>query len=129
MNKVAPWSLRIGALFAAGLVYAYHRRSNTRLVYGGSRSDSAAGAFDESLLPPLNNDVYVEALDDDIVEFVSLDSIDPDDPFDAIAPEDLGVQWLARATQTLGAPTSKGVEEFDELDPSGRPTDLPPPRV
>ncbi|HET9954874.1 MAG TPA: hypothetical protein VFQ61_10235 [Polyangiaceae bacterium] len=52
------------------------------------------------------------------------------DPQAALAPEDLGVAWLSRATQTTGTgvpAAPEGADDQDSLedvtDPSGRPTD------
>lgn len=135
MLKSTVWSLFSGGLVAAGFAYVYSRRASARRVTGESRQQSSlqdaerSQALMDALAEPLPvDDEQIE------IELVDVDSLEQqDESYDAISPDDLGALWLARATQTSEAHASSSVDndEFadlnDELDPSGRPTEPPPP--
>jgi hypothetical protein len=124
-SKVARWALLVGAVLAVGFVYAYGRRSVARQALTSHRAVTDPHPFDAALAPPPNEEEIALAFDDDPEEFIDLDAIETEEPFDAVAPEDLAVEWLSRATQTLGVPTTEISEEIDDWDPAGRPTDPP----
>jgi len=132
MLKATAWSLFSGGLLAAGFAYVYARRASARRVSDELQQHALQDApVSQALIDALEEPLPAD--DEQIeIELVDVDSVEErGESYDATSPDDLGALWLARATQTSGVHTSSSlddedfVDDDDELDPGGRPTEPP----
>jgi len=142
MLKATTWSLLSGGVLAAGAAYVFAQRARVRRAFGGSTQRSLVGDVGENNLVS-DTQASTAALEEpalgDIeeleIELVDIDSMaEEEEGYDASSPDDLGALWLSRATQTSGERASPGIEndgldDEDELDPAGRPTEPPQVRM
>jgi len=146
----ATMSLLALSAFSAGFTLVLSRLTRGRDQQSEPQSDPIGDADEESSpssdvlrstdrLEPSRWDL-AEAVDVDLddAEELPLDlapdtvSFDDDEPYDALSPDDLATEWLARATQMGSSPRTQEIDNIDippdqaladETDFSGRPTD------
>jgi hypothetical protein len=114
--KIAALTLLGGVVLGAGFSYAWRR---TPRVFPPVSAARIAPIADWQAALTRSDDA-VQALMDQAAE-VEVELVDADfdegEGYDTVSFDDLGAQWLARATQTSGARVSPSYGDADELDP------------